>query len=285
MSMPNKPPTPEGISLYGRSFNAARHGSPKQFAKKCADHGLKWFAIGGPWHEDVNGVNKDRWINKPNVVKGYADALADAGVTPHVWGYPWHDRVEKFIEWMEQCSSASVDGWLLDPELGLKTFPAEARLLVRLCRSSNPYRILGFSSFGLPKFHKTFPFDEFAEPGVFDPFVEVDYGSPQLYDTPQRSILEGMSDYAELGFDVIVPSYGLYKWVKKDASKPLKGKNRKAVSMTKAELDRHLLYFLDSEVPVTAMIGWAENFATPGLWDILSRWAARLERGACSLPT
>lgn len=271
---------PKGMALYVRSITRSRHGTPKEFAKRCADSGLGWIALGGPWH-DTKG---DRWINSPTVIKGYAAELAAAGVRPHIWGYPWHDRIERFVDDLGKATNDSIIGWLLDPELGLKQHPAAARALVQLCRQANPYRELGFTSYGLPMGHRTFPFAEFAEPGGYDPTKECDYGSPQLYDTPQARILVGMSDYASLGFDAVVPSFGLYKWAKQDASKPLSGKNRKAVPMQPWELEQHLLHFLDSDVPVEAMIGWAENFANRGLWQVLARWSERLARGACALP-
>jgi hypothetical protein len=275
------------MSLYVRAISKARHGTPAKFAKLCADHGLKWVAIGGPWHEDRKGKNLDRVMNKPGKVRQYAEALAKVGVTPHVWGYPWWTRVEKFVEDMERYDCSVIDGWLLDPELGMKRHPKEAAQLVHLCRESNPYRILGFTSYGLSKGHPTFPWDEFAEPGGFYPLKECDYGSPQLYDTPKKRVMQGMSEYAELGFDVVIPSFGLYKWTKRDpaqGSRLANGKrNRKAVSLKPAELNAHLLSFVDSEVPVEAMIGWAENFVNRPLWRTLHEWSERLESGVCSL--
>lgn len=284
MSKKSKPPAPRGMSLYVRAISSSRHGTPKQFAKKVSDHGLPWIALGGPWHEDRGGQNRDRFMNTPTTIRKYAEALAAAGVAPHVWGYPWWSRVAEFVEDMEKCSPEVVTGWLLDPELGMKKHASEAAELVHLCRESNPYRVLGFTSYGMSKGHPTFPWDEFAEPGGFYPMEECDYGSPQLYDTPKAKVVQGMREYSELGFDVVVPSFGLYKWVRKDPSQPLSSKNRKAVPLSVDELNRHLLSFVDSEIPVQAMIGWAENFCNGPLWRVLQEWQARLERGACELP-
>lgn len=276
----SKPPTPRGLALYIRAIRRSRHGTPKQFAKRLADHGISWVALGGPWH-DTEG---ERWINKPETIARYADALLNVGVIPHIWGYPWHDRVELFVDQMTLASDPDIDGWLLDPELGLKHHPAAARELVRQSRAANPYRILGFTSYGNTRGHRSFPWDEFAEPGGFDPFKECDYGSPQLYDVPESRVLAGMRAYKEVGFDAIIPSFGAYKFVKRDASLPLRGRNRKAVSKTPAELDAHLGHFITSEIPIPGAIGWAENFVNRGLWRVLARWADWLRRGAGTLP-
>lgn len=278
---------PTGLALYLRALSKKRHGTPKELAKKLADAGLRWAAIGGPWHDDPKKGN--RWLNRPEEILRYSEALAAAGVQAHVWGYPWHDRVDAFVEDLLACTGPATSGWLLDPELGFKGHVAEAGDLFRKSRAAledrNPYIALGLTSYGLPRGHRSFPFEAFAEPGVEgDPLVECDYGSPQLYDVPEKRVLEGLADYAELGFDAVVPSFGVYKFVKADPALPLSGKNRKAVSKTPEELEAHLGDFIDSPVEVRGLIGWAFNFVNPGLWRVLSRWAERLDRGACALP-
>lgn len=292
--MTEKSPSPKGMALYVRGISQSRHGSSVQFAKKCADHGLKWIAIGGPWHEDrkVDGKvkNKDRRINKPDTIKRYAEQLAKRGVVPHIWGFPWWSRIEKFVEAMEECSCSAIDGWLLDPELGMKGHPLEAAKLVHLCRAANPYRILGFTSYGLPRVHPNFPWEEFARPAGFYPLEECDYGSPQMYDVPKSRVVQGMAEYAELGFDALVPSFGLYKWIKRDREYKMNIRlpngqiNRRATPLSAQELNSHLLSFIDTPIPVQAMIGWSDNFCEGALWRVLSQWAERLERGACELP-
>jgi len=260
-----------------------RHGSPAQFAKKCVTNGLRWIALGGPWH-DQHG---NRWINKPSTIWAYAAALSKVGVAVHVWGYPWWDRVDEFVADMAKCTTEDVMGWLLDPELGLKNHPDEASKLVKLCRQRDSAIVLGFTSYGLSKGHPTFPWAAFAKKGMSDPTKECDYGSPQLYDTPKNKVIQGMSEYVSIGFDYLIPSFGLYKWVKRDPSLgprlPNGKRNRMAVPLLAPELDAHLLSFVDSDVPVQGMIGWAENFCTPALWRVLKQWSERLDRGACAL--
>jgi hypothetical protein len=267
------------MALYVRAIRRSRHGTPKQFARRCADNGLKWIALGGPWH-DRKG---ERWINSPETIKRYADALSNAEVKPHIWFYPWHDSIERIVDQVESCLNGSIVGVLPDPELGLKKKRAAAALLMSLLRERFPYMTVGFTSYGLPRGHYTFPWSEFAEPDIFDPMVEADYGSPQLYDEKRSRIIDSIEAYQQLGFDRIVPSYGLYTWVPRDKTKRLSRANRKAVPMSVGQFDAHMHAFVDVGVPIEAMIGWAENFATRPLWARLAEWAERMERGVFKL--
>jgi len=278
---------PIGIGLYIRAIRKSKHGTPKQLADRLAGAGVSWVAIGGPWHDN----HGERWMNRPPAIRRYSTALLRAGVEPHIWGFPWHDRVELFVAEMTQSTLSDVTaGWLLDPELGFKRRDAKASELFDRSRDAvtaiNPSMLLGMTSYGLPRGHRTFPFDAFAEPGQRgEPTVECDYGSPQLYFVPERRVKEGLADYAEIGFDEVVPSFGNYKFVRRDPSKPLSGENRRAVAKTPAELQEHMSHFVDSDVPVRGMIGWAYNFVTRGQWAVLERWSNWLARGACSLPS
>jgi len=79
---------PEGTSLYVRHITKKRHGTPKQFAKLCADKGLSWIALAALWQD----VRKDKrpyskMINSVDVIARYGDALEEAGVEVHTWDY------------------------------------------------------------------------------------------------------------------------------------------------------------------------------------------------------
>jgi hypothetical protein len=264
---------PKGIGLYVRRLTRKRHLSPREFAKKCAEYRIQWLALGGPWH-DKRG---EKFINPPETIEEYAYALHDVGVSVHIWGYPWHDRIDMFIEHMSACTSEVIQGWLLNPEIGLKKHPKEASELFKKARASNPYRILGMSSYGIPQAHKTFPFDAFAEKDMEgDPSVECDYGSCQLYAMSRQMIHRGMKSWDRLGFDHVVPSFGNYKWVSRGSGE-VTTKNRKAVPLSAAELRAHLTDFTVSSVQFDAMVGWAENFVTTAQWKELSKWAKRYE--------
>lgn len=279
---------PQGLGLYLRALLARRHGSPKQLAKRLHDHRISWVAIGGPWHDSPK--KGDRWINSPERIERYAVELENVGVEVHIWGYPWHDRVDQFVDDMVACTSTDViSGWLLDPELGFKKHPAEARTLFHKSRQAlleiNPYNLLGMTSYGIPAGHKSFPFDQFADDrSQGNPFVEVDYGSPQLYYLPERRVADGLEQWADLGFDEVAPSFGCYLFVQKDPEIPYSTRNRKAVSKTGSQLDEHLSHFVSTNVSVRSLIGWAYNFVDAAQWRVLARWSEWLDRGACALP-
>jgi hypothetical protein len=158
-------------------------------------------------------------------------------------------------------------------------------------KSINPYNYLGFTSYGLPHGHQSFPFEEFADPeSEGDMRKECDYGSPQLYFMNAKQIERGLTDYDKLGFDEIIPSFGNYRFVKRDTNFKLDvrlpdGKrNKKAVSKTPYQLDHHIADFDVPGIEVHAMIGWAYNFVNQGQWRVMAEYAERLQDGALVSP-
>jgi len=280
-------PAPTRIGLYLRALKIKTVADARALGKRFSDNGLSWVAIAGPWH-DRDG---ERWMNPPATVQRALDGIACCGVGAHVWGYPWWNRVEKFVADMQLACGNGVGlaGWLLDPELGMKDHTADAARLFRRSRAAlddlGGPALLGLTSYGLPRGHRNFPFDAFGKPGKAGRLLECDYGSPQLYDVPTARVLEGLADYAKIGFDEVVPSFGCYRFVKKDPALPLTGANRRAISKTPAELEAHLMDFVHSPVPVRGLIGWAENFVNAGQWKVLARWSDIIRRGVTALPT
>jgi len=261
---------PQGIGLYLRHLDSKKLDPPR-LADQYAKRGISWVAIGGPWHDENNSV----WVNKPIQVQNYADAFKTAGVSAHVWGYCWHDRIDLFLRNMIECTNGSVDGWLLDPELGLKNQVREANSLFAQSRAYlGSDRVLGMTSYGLPRGHKTFPFEAFAKPGVSNAEVEVDYGSPQLYVVGEAQVKQGLADWKKLGFDVIIPSFGNYKFV----AAPGSDETKTAVSKTGPELHEHLSHFMGSASSISALIGWSSGFVTREQWEVLSKWGRVLRR-------
>lgn len=261
--MKTKPSAPMGLGLYLRVMpEVALHAR----VQRLKDHGVRWAAVGGPWYER-QGM---KWINTPIQCRRIVEVLIAAGIEPYVWGYPWAGRERDFAWDLESCCAPGVAGVLIDPELGLKDKDEATRLrhgrdlfweVVKL----NPYRVVGFTSYGLAKQHPTFPWEAFAEPGGFNPLEECDYGSPQLYDMTPSNIRKGLEQYRELGFDVLVPSFGTYRFAP-DGSTP---------RMTGPELGAHLQAFADlrEEFGIHGMIGWSEAQVSKGGWEVLDRFA------------
>jgi hypothetical protein len=241
-----------------------------------AAHGIKWAAIGAVWQED----DSTRYINSPDRCHYIMEQLLENNIDPWLWGYPWRLKEIEFVARMKACSFNSMIGWILNPELGLKSSDKAKRFmggksLFWAVVRSNPYRVIGMSTYGSVIGHPTFPWDAFgwddpSTPGPdFDPVKEVDFGSAQLYDQPPHMIRRGLAQFRDAGFDVIVPSYGTYRFDRDDEG------NRIYPRMTEAELSAHFQAFVDvkEEFNVKAMIGWSEAQISRGGWRAIERFA------------
>lgn len=289
---------PQGLGLYVRRIKRSRHGTPAEFADKCAAHGLGWMAIAGPWH-DARG---QRSMNDPRTVRRYLDALAERDVEPFVWGYPWQGTEREFVEEMRRCAGDHRRG-LLDSERGANPVRSKARrhmeraedhakLLVETMAEQG-FDTCGLSSYGSGVRSRWFPMEAFVH-SLLDHFAGRGFVGGQTY-TEDRRVDPSMEDYLSIleetgarrgpGGDIeLVPNFGLYDFVKRDPDKPLRGSNRKAVRKKPDELLKHLSEFIDEAEPVYALIGWAENFVTARTWAVLQRFGGWMERGACTLP-
>ncbi len=263
---------PRGLGLFIRNMAVS---TIMQRVERMADAGITWAAIGTMWQDvdPVTGADTSRFINKPDVAKKISQALRSFGIDPWVWGYPWKGRHGDFVRGLQSASTDDTVGWVLDPEKGMKDKNPEvadhaARDLFRCCLESNPYRVIGFSSYGIPKGHPTFPWDSFIQAGGFNPFEECEFVSPQLYDEEVSDILRGMKQYQELGGDYLVPAFGTYKNV------IVNGK-RTTPNMTGAELSVHLQRFADiqAEFKIQAMIGWSEAQVSKSGWDVIEEFS------------
>lgn len=239
-------------------------------ARHFADHGIRWAAIATVWFDHPKGGQPRKvWMNRPVDVLRLAEQLSLHEVKPHIWGYPWHGRIQEFLDCTSACLDGTVVGVLPDPELGLKGFPGDAHELFLGLRHLNPYLMLGMTSYGFPRGHHLFPWEEWAEPGVTGDWqLDADYGSPQLYDQSKTKVKDGIKQWIDLGFDAICPSYGVYKVIKKDGKTSYR-------SMSPTELRSHLRAFTESGHNLPAAIGWAENLVAADCWPVIAEFAER----------
>lgn len=274
----------EGTSLYLRRYSTRKHGSPKQLAKKFADHGASWVAIGGPWHDNKS----QRMMNSPAQCRRLADAFYASGVEPWIWGYPWMGTEELFADQMNECAG-EYNLALLDPERGSNPTRsrrepgrfkanAHAELLVELMAERFEGGWCGLSTFGSGVRMKWFPLGAFAQTLVKH-FPGRTFLGGQTY-TEDSRVDPSIDDFLKVinkhgGLDKIqlVPNFGVYK----------RNYANRAVSKTPAELYAHFGEFIDEGEPVHAMIGWAENFMNARLWKMFARISDQLARGACAL--
>lgn len=279
---------PEGLALYLRRYSRGSHGTPAQHMKKHRDAGAKWIAIAGPWDDDDGGL---RYINRPDTCKLLLDAAYSAGLQPFIWGYPWLGREEAFADAMDACAG-QYNCALLDPELGsnpvrASSGPGKARAdagatkLVSLMAERFAGGVCGLSTFGSGVRFKWFPLNSFAA-ALAQHFPKRSFIGGQTY-TDDSVIDRSIADFVGvinktgggLGNMKLVPNFGTYARTGDKAS-PYRAK-------TPVELDAHFMEFIDEREPVDAMIGWAENFMTPGLWKSFSKMAERMDRGATRL--
>lgn len=235
---------PKGIGLYFLRLPA----DPADTARRLAQGGIRWVALGAAWHD----ADETKLMNPPDRIADFAKGMRAAGITPHLWGYPWHDRVDRFVSDLRSCTTADIAGWLLDPELGFKGQPNALADLVQKARSAGPAGPLGLTSFGNTKVD--FPFASAAG---------VDYGSPQLYTVDASGVRAGLAGWSAIGLPALIPSFGLYT---SDG-----GKNRKK---TAAELDAHLAAF--DVAGIGAMIGWSYPWIDDSHWPVLKKVSDRL---------
>lgn len=277
-----KPEAPHGLGLYIRAMPNNRT-KIMQRAKRMADHGIKWAAIGSCWQDQDRHTRADtvRVMNPASRVHIIIEALLKYGIEPHLWGYPWRGREQQFVEIMGAASTPDVKGWLIDPELGLKKSRRDpehdtmeevlnaAKALFWACVDHNPYMLIGFTSYGFVKGHPTFPWEGFADKGGFDPLKECDYGSPQLYDQSLSDIRRGLQQYRDIGTDIIVPSYGTYRFSRNEDG------DRTYPRMNYAQLRAHLQAFasLKDEFKIQAMIGWSEMQIRQDAWRAIAEFA------------
>lgn len=281
----------EGTALYIRRYSQNRQGSPKQLAKRFADHGASWAAIGGPWHEERGGKVRTGVMNSPETCKRLADAFWDRDINPFIWGYPWQGTEEKFADQMSACAGEYNLG-LLDPELGSnptrskrgagkRQADAHARRVVKLMAERFDGGTVGLSTYGSGVRMGFFPLHAFAK-ALAEFFPGRTFLGGQTYTDDARvdpsiaDFLKAIEKYGGLDTIQLVPNFGTYKFV-------ARGGKRQAIAKSGSELYNHFGEFIDEGEPVHAMIGWAENFMNDELWKVFARMSDQLSRGVCQL--
>jgi len=235
-------PIPRGLGIYIRAVDMKKIDL---LVNKLKAAGIRWAAVATTWQER----NSQRWINDPTRCHKIQEILEQNEIEPHIWGYPWWNAVGSFVQELSKCVYPSTV--LRRGDLNI-----------------------GFTSYG--SYVSDFPWNDFAKPKVFNQTMECDYGSPQLYEATPEQIIRGMDKYDQLGFNFIIPSYGLYKTIIVDGKKTYRSKTPK-------ELEEHFMAFVQSDIPITSMIGWADNFIKPNIIPILAKWSKLIDRGITTL--
>ena len=277
--MPTADPLPTGLALYVRSIDPKHHGSPVEFASQMKGAGLRWIALGGPWHELRDGKVRTGMINSTAEIHAYGDALEAAGIQVYVWGYPWIGTEELFVERITEA--AKWGRVLLDPERGANPARASsgpqkakangaARALVEQLAATGKVTVCGLSTFGNGYRIGWFPLVAYSR-ALHDFFPGRAFIGGQTYtvgnDAVDRSKEDMLGlihrDRLDLG---LVPNFGVYDRIEG------KVKRRSAQSLL-----THLQHFIDDPIKPRALIGWAENFLTKDTAKAMQRFDDAME--------
>ena len=290
----------QGIGLYIRRLSKSRHGTPAKAARRAADHGVNHVAIMGGWQQPrkngkvrVGAPNKDKLAD-------YADAFRSMGISVGLWFYPWAGHEDQMLDVLHtQSEGNGIAYWLNDAELGYKwkrtlsksaaagqsgtnmrgvqpeaikggmpdgTARWQKKYAKKLqegmlaAKSSGLISQVGFTSYGLAKWHLNFPWEQFCD--------RVDFASPQLYTATPTQVDKGLSMWASFfggRAPLCSPSVGTFG------------------PKSRAKMHDHLSSFVDCEVAIEGFMAWSWMQTDSSEWDVLARWADWLSRGACSL--
>jgi len=183
-----------GIGVFTRGLRASIVGTPAALAERSTSLGLSFVPMLACW-QDARG------LTTPNdqALAPYAKAIGDAHIDTWLWGYPWAGGEETFVNALvSRAKAIGARGVILDPEVSYKGRPQAMRMLVaRTLDALDESLDVGFTSFGLPAFHPTFPWKEAAALG---------WGCPQDYDVTLEQTLESVDAWSALGWASIVPA-------------------------------------------------------------------------------
>ena len=210
---PVLPGMPEGKGMFVRSFKHT--GEPAEMVQKMKDNGLQWVCVQRIWQYE----DKESSITNGTRLAEYAEAVHTAGFGFWLWGYPVPGKQDEFATViLEAADTAKAEGIVIDPEAPYKNTTGEATKLMQALMPGCVERkiLLGFTSYGAPWFHKSFPWREFST---------AHFAIPQNYDKdnnlgadyPTKSAVA----YAEHGFKVIVPGSGAWNKTEAQMTAPL----------------------------------------------------------------
>lgn len=244
---------PRGVGIYLRGLHA-KHETPEEVARACADHGVRWaalMAIGLGRRGDGRLIDSHQPIAR---TAEYAEALRAAGVEPWVWLFPTASDPEGAAahagEHVRACSAA---GAILDVESPYKGRADACRRLARAMRAELGLELgLASTTYAVRQLHRTLPYDVLAN--------ETDQGQLQAYeDVTPAMARAAIEDYRELG------------WRSVAAVGPAFGRR------SGLELGAYLeACYLDAGAAMVDALGiWSWPQLDRREWPVLERWAAR----------
>lgn len=186
---------PSGIGIYLRNLTP-KYGTPEKAAKKCADHGVSFVALMGPWLDDTG----EKRLRPKTIDAEFGQAMAEEDVDVWVWGYPDAGKENAFVESMvTYAKTCGAVGLLLDPEKSYKGNPRAVDQLISTTLDALDESLdLGVTSFGRLDWHNL--------PGL----KGVGWSSPQLYTVSSDACRKAIATWQVPGAHIVpsVPAYG-----------------------------------------------------------------------------
>jgi hypothetical protein len=237
---------PAGLGVYCRALKESVFGSPGEAAEKARRYGVKWVALLGCWQHD-EGPHKGKSTGPQVGLRQYAEAFRLHDIQVWVWGYPVAGLEHEFVDRMAQAAAqAEASGWLLDPEVSYKGREPAARRLVELTLDAlDESTGLGVTSYPVPTFHPTWPWEAFGGVG---------FGSPQTYHVSEELVARAHREWTARGWNYLCPSLPAFGPHARDQER--------------------LRAYLAAQGDVPGIIVWDWSQLQPAEWRVYAEWAA-----------
>lgn len=301
-----------GCGLYIRALQQSKQGTPKQAAKRAADHGISFVAIMSIWQDIRKG--KFRHL-RGNLLRDkflrYFEAFHAKDIKVGTWFYPWGGHEDRLLDDLARlCEEVELDFLLDDGELGHKWTTKRRR---------RRRRVGGVNDTGTMRGGQREAFDGVPAQGtraeriaqvtkLWDGLEELvrihnircgagataygiagyhptfpwrtkleraEFLSPQLYTATPKQVDLGIRQWYGFAGEADVPF---------DARKDLIASIGTFGKNSEAKLDHFLGSFVDGEESLDGFIAWSWRQTSRLEWRVLARWAERIERGAFELP-
>lgn len=245
---------PHGKALFVRQWATIGGGDNLPAGDWLTRYRAAGFQWAAPLVQSGNGATR-RVLNRSSA---HWRAMRDAGL--QAWG-TWllpdpgpGSLAEDAADLAAFVSDSGGTGLLIDPEAAFKNEPEAAEAFGEACRNACDAEGIGYAvtSYSRPRFHRSFPWREFAE--------GADFGLAQTYDRDlafdSRYFGQAVSEWQSRGFLPTFPCAGLWAH-SEDRPK------------TPAEVRRHLAL-----VPARAraVCVWPTPTIGPAVWAELSDW-------------
>lgn len=130
---------------------------PDQILRRSENMGLSGLLVKA-WDGGSSGLFLEQLLQ---IVK----PAHDAGLFVGAWGYSYGNNIAGEVKAMEKAFQAGADWLVIDAEDEYETREGKNKALklgIEVTRTFGPEAALGYTTFALPQYHETFPYQEFS---------------------------------------------------------------------------------------------------------------------------